>query len=73
MRVVASADNIAPRFSPDADNSDVAAGKVETEDIVEVPVDPVDESLHSKEVAALPSDPQSSTRESGLPSLRLMR
>lgn len=60
QRAFCSASNNTPTtsFSPAAHISDAGAGKVRDEEIVEVPVDSVDENLHGKKVLVLLFDPK---------------
>lgn len=51
MRVLGSADNTTPRFSLTTHTPDGAAGEIRDGDVVEAPVDPVDNDVLHKEVA----------------------
>lgn len=56
--VVSSNENIMPRFSSAVLTSDVPAGEVGESDIIETPVDPVDEDVQDEEVVVLSFDPR---------------
>lgn len=58
MMVLASADNMTPRFSPPTYTSDVGADEMTDGDIVEISVDPVGEDLHGKRVSVTSFDPR---------------
>lgn len=64
MRVVGSADTLTPRSRPAVHVSYVGADEMLDEDIVQVPVNPVDRDFQGKEASAHPLGPQKNNRKS---------
>lgn len=63
LQVTGITDNITPHFRPAAHTSDVKAGKIVDENIVEVFVVSVQEDLHGKKVSVISPNTRKKNRE----------